>query len=194
MAKNTGRQDLEITLSRLEVAGRKRHRRAVHQLEAALLWPRVGIAQRSASCQLVLEQGICDFSGLPWFRRVLFKETCSDEFALCLELSISLKRSLLRSAPRRLFGYIFKTAGDYADDLGPAGEVAEQPLKEISRALLDKNDAAAMGWGAVDLKAADFADGLPHEVTVELSSGDGSPSARAPKVIGKAVLQVRALL
>lgn len=193
MTKSKTKLDLEITLERLEIGTRRRYNRGVHQLDVSLLWPRTGIALRSAGSRIVLQNGLCDLSAVGWHRRVLFKESCSDTFAMCLEISVSMTRSMLKSLPRKFAGYIFKTAGDYIDDLGAAGEVAEQPLKEISRSLLDNKPPATMGHGAVDLNVADFADGVSHEVVIEIFSGDGDAAGGNGKLIGEAYFKVKAL-
>ena len=39
-----------------------------------LVWPRAGIARKSAAREMVFRKGKADFTGEPWAKRVVFRE------------------------------------------------------------------------------------------------------------------------
>ena len=189
--------DLEICLERLEFPKRALLRESVHILNATLIWPRMGIAKRTWECEVRLKKGLCDKSDSPWNEKILFRETAEGHFALQLDLTVSLTRIQLRAWRRQLMGYVTKAAGEVADDIGFAGELAEAPLKVASKEFLAKKNPELYATGAVDLTAADFADAAQKPVKVEIplvSALDITKLTRHFKdlpVIGKAVVVIQ---
>ena len=195
--RSQSKLDLEICLEKLELPGRAVLRESAHVLNATLIWPRIGIAKRSWECEVRLKKGLCDKSAAPWHEKILFREITEGHFALQLDLTVSLTRIQLRTWRRQLMGYVTKAAGELADDVGFAGELAEAPLKVASKEFLAKKEPELYATGAVDLNAADFAEASQAPVLVEIplvSALDITKLTRRFKdlpVIGKAIVSIQ---
>ena len=163
--------DLEFTLVSIDLPLRKHLPQSTHLLSATLLWPRVGVAKKTAEQEVRFKKGRCDKAEAPWNERILFKESVEGDFALAVSLTVSALRTHLRTFRRALAGYALTAAGSAVDDFGPAGEVAELPLKAMSKVVGNlPKDPELLAQGAIDLNAADFATDEPQNITVRLYS------------------------
>ena len=163
--------DLEFTLVSIDLPLRKHLPQSTHLLSATLLWPRVGIAKKTAEQEVRFKKGRCDKAEAPWNERILFKESVEGDFALAVSLTVSALRTHLRTFRRALAGYALTAAGSAVDDFGPAGEVAELPLKAMSKVVGNlPKEPELLAQGAIDLNAADFASEEPQNITVKLYS------------------------
>ena len=163
--------DLEFTLVSIDLPLRKHLPQSTHLLSATLLWPRVGIAKKTAEQEVRFKKGRCDKAEAPWNERILFKESVEGDFALAVSLTVSALRTHLRTFRRALAGYALTAAGSAVDDFGPAGEVAELPLKAMSKVVSNASkEPELFAQGAIDLNATDFATEEPQNITVRLYS------------------------
>ena len=163
--------DLEFTLVSIDLPLRKHLPQSTHLLSATLLWPRVGIAKKTAEQEVRFKKGRCDKAEAPWNERILFKESVEGDFALAVSLTVSALRTHLRTFRRALAGYALTAAGSAVDDFGPAGEVAELPLKAMSKVVGNlPKEPELFAQGTIDLNAADFATDEPQNITVKLYS------------------------
>ena len=164
--------DLEFTLVSLDLPPRRHLLQSTHLMTATLLWPRIGIAKKTTEQEVRLKKGRCDKADAPWNERILFKESVEGSFALAVSLTVSVMRQHLRTFRRALAGYALTAAGSAVDDFGPAGEVAELPLKAMAKVVNNASkEPELFAQGAIDLDATQFANGdSPQLVTVKLYS------------------------
>ncbi|MCQ2396076.1 MAG: hypothetical protein MJ106_00045 [Lentisphaeria bacterium] len=199
-SKSLPKPDLEFCLERLEIPLRKHIRESTHILDATLIWPRTGIAKRTSSCETRLERGVCDKACAPWHERILFQESCEGRFALNIDLTVSVTRTQLRKWRRTIAGYVVKSAGELADDFGGfAGEVAEAPLKVLSKELQTAKDPELYATGAIDLNASEYTELPEGGALVEIpliSALDITKVTRRLKplpVVGKAFVRINVI-
>ena len=164
--------DLEFTLVSLDLPLRQHLPQSTHLLNATLLWPRVGIAKKTTEQEVRCKKGRCDKAEAPWNERILFKESVEGDFALAISLTVSVMRTHLRTFRRALAGYALTAVGSAVDDFGPAGEVAELPLKAMAKVVNNASKEPELyAQGTIDLTAGDFSDeDAPQLVTVKLYS------------------------
>ncbi len=196
MATKNAKTDLEITLVKVDIPSRKSYKDSSHIVTANLLWPRVGIAKRSAERELRLKAGACDMAGAPWNERILFKESCEGRFALQVLLTMSLTRNALRAFRRSVLGYVLKSAGTIADIAGVAGELAEAPLKVAAKDLTDSGkEPELLAQGTADLDVASLADDDVTTLEIPLVSARDilkiSRRFKEPAVVGTATLLIK---
>ena len=168
MPKTPSKLGLEFTLESVEIPLRRRIRESAHTLTAQLIWPRVTIAKRTAEAEFRLKDGVCDMKAAPWNEKILFRETVDGRFALKVDMSVSLTRTQLRDWRRKTMGYILLAAGQAADDVGFAGELAEAPMKTTAKALQASQPAELYATGAIDLKMTDFLEIPPEGTTLKI--------------------------
>jgi len=195
-AKEPTKFDLEFTLERVEFPSRKRLLHTDHAIDARLIWPRVGIAQKSAQSAITLRNGVWNGTEEPWTSRILFKESCEGNFGLQINVSVSVTRTWLRSFRRTMLGYVTKSAGEYVDNFGPLGELAEAPLKVVSKDLLASKAPELLATGVIDLNALQFSSTPETEITIPLFaelavSKVKKHLAAATRQIGSAVVKIR---
>ena len=164
--------DLEFTLVSLDFPPRRHLPQSTHLMTATLLWPRIGVTKKTAEQEVRFKKGRCDKADAPWNERILFKESVEGDFALAVSLTVSVMRQHLRTFRRALAGYALTAAGSAVDDFGPAGEVAELPLKAMSKVVGNASkEPELFAQGAIDLKAEMFAGTEDAQlVTVKLFS------------------------
>ncbi len=168
MAKTPSKLGLEFTLERVEIPIRKRIHESAHALAARLIWPRITIAKRTSDIEFRIKDGVCDMRQAPWHEKILFRETVDGKFALELDMTVSLTRTQLRDWRRMAMGYILLAAGQTADNIGFAGELAEAPLKATAKDLQASHPPELYATGAIDLQMADFLDISPEGVTISI--------------------------
>lgn len=191
--------DFEFTLVELDLPLRRHLPPSTHLMSATLLWPRVGIARKTAEQEVRIQKGRCDKVGTPWNERILFKESVEGNFALAVSLTVSATRQHLRTFRRALAGYALTAAGAAVDDFGPAGELAELPLKAMAKQVNNASKEPELyAQGALDLSAAELSmSEEPQLVKVKLYSALGLMKvhrllADVPQV-GTATIAVRKL-
>ena len=72
----TDKKTIEVLLVGAELTGvpEKRLLKSRNLGCIDLVWPRAGIARKSAAREMVFRKGKADFTGEPWAKRVVFRE------------------------------------------------------------------------------------------------------------------------
>lgn len=135
-------------------------------LTVDLLWPRVGIAKKTAAREARFEKARVDFSSEPWAKRILFREEIEDHAALAVSVSEALDDEKLEQFFRLTAKAALKT-GTGIVTLYTAGlaDVASAPLTALSTMVGNYPGPSNIATGTLDLPAS----ALPssgHEVTV----------------------------
>ena len=136
MATST-KKDVEILLQHIKLSTKPLRLKSTHLLKATLVWPRMGVSQKTAEKELRLAKGEWNLNQADWCSRVLFKETVEGNFGLQFGVTIPLDKAKLQEMGRFVVGNLFKTGGTLADDAipGTAGEAVEQALKFLAKEL-----------------------------------------------------------
>jgi len=68
--------NLEFLLVKAEVKGvpEKALLKSRNIGQVDLIWPRTGVAKKLGAREFVFKRGVCDFTGEPWTKRVVFRE------------------------------------------------------------------------------------------------------------------------
>ena len=66
---------LEVLFARAELKGipERALLKSRNMVQVDMIWPRSGIAKKSAMREAVFKKGVCDFMGEPWTKRVVFR-------------------------------------------------------------------------------------------------------------------------
>ena len=129
------KEALEVLFVKAELKGipEKGLLRSRNLIQVDLVWPRTGIARRSAAREAVFKRGVCDFTAEPWTKRAVFREDveghCGFAVAVTEPVSVQKIRRFLRLTAK----YALKMGADL-----------DSP-KTIAQGVLDFDDLPAEG-------------------------------------------------
>ena len=155
----TTRKEVEITLHSIHVpeTASGLDTETTHLLGADLVWPRTGIAQKSASQTCALKEGRADFETVNWGRRILFKETVEGRFALSLTLTESLDDEDLEQFFRFCAGaFLSIGAGMVESAVRPVGKLAAAPLDYAAKNIGKYPGPKLLVEGLAELHSSDL--------------------------------------
>ena len=156
-AKRT-KVNIEFLLVRAELNGIPEKRllksRNVGQID--LIWPRTAIAKKSGAREMVFRKGVCDFTGEPWSKRVVFREEIEGHFGIAFAVTEPVSIQKLRRFLRLTAKYALKMGASFMEKamVGYA-DIASAPIdamigekdvpKVIAQGVLDVEDLPAEG-------------------------------------------------
>lgn len=155
----TTRKEVEITLHSIHIPETTSglDTETTHLLGADLVWPRIGVAQKSASQTCALKEGHADFETVNWGRRILFKETVEGRFALSLTLTESLDDEDLEQFFRFCAGaFLSIGAGMVESAVKPVGKLAAAPLDYAAKNIGKYPGPKLLVEGLAELHSSDL--------------------------------------
>ena len=178
---------VEILLVKAELAGvpekgllKSRNLGAVD-----LIWPRTGIAKKSAAREMVFKKGKADFSGEEWAKRCLFREEIEDHCGIAVTITEPVSVQKVRRFLRIAAKYALKQGADFLESamVGYA-DIASAPVDALAQMIGEKDTPKAIAQGVIDYSDLP---GEGEEKAVEV------PLKRplTGKTIGKLMLSVR---
>lgn len=183
----TARKEVEITLHSIHIPETASgfDTETSHLLGAELIWPRIGVAQKSSSQSCTLTKGRADFEAVNWGRRILFKETVEGRFALALTLTESLDDEDLEQLFRFCAGaFLSIGAGLVESAVKPVGKLAAAPLDYAAKNIGKYPGPTLLVEGLAELDSADFPEsGGERLLTLRMTAARRlmSISARKPR-------------
>ena len=150
-----------------------------------MIWPRAGIARKSAAREAVFRKGEADFSTEEWAKRVVFREDVDGRTAFAVSVTEPVTVQKLRRFARLTAKYALRMGADFMEKamVGYA-DIASAPLDALSAMVGEKDAPEAIAQGVVDISALPADD---QEMLIDV------PLKRPgeDKIIGSLVLSVR---
>lgn len=176
----SGKKEVEFLLSFIDAGERIKASSSRHLVEAVLAWPRVSVMSKTVSLPVKLSGGCVDMRGLPWYRRILFKDSVEHRFALKFRISESMGQAAFSAFARSLGSSMFGAAESIAEACfpGPAGDVLSSPLEYGRKVLAKAADTEYVLEGGIDLDAAELEGRLSAEVPLFTTKDVYSASGR----------------
>lgn len=187
MAKSS-KSNVEILLVRVELTGvpEKKLLKSRNLGAVDMIWPRTGIAKKSAAREMVFKKGVADFAAEEWTKRVLFREEIESHcgFAVTITEPVSIQRA--RRFLQLTAKYALKMGADFAEKamVGYA-DIASSPLDALAQMIGEKDTPKAIAQGVVDFSDLP-AEGETKTLVIPLKR----PLTGKP--IGSLVLAIRA--
>ena len=144
MAKSAKREvEIQVVEAALDVLPEKRLVKSRNLVCVDLIWPRAGIARKSA-----------DFSGEPWAKRTIFREEIDGHSALAVSVTEPVTVQKLRRFARLTAKYALRMGADFMEKamVGYA-DIASAPMDALSAMVGEKDAPKAIAQGVVDLPA-----------------------------------------
>ena len=165
------KEALEILFVRAELKGlpEKALLKSRNLVQVDLVWPRTGIARRSAAREAVFKRGVCDFTAEPWTKRTVFREDveghCGFAVAVTEPVSVQKIRRFLRLTAK----YALKMGADFMEKamVGYA-DIASSPIDALAAMIGEKDVPKVIAKGVLDVTELP-AEGEERIVTVPLA-------------------------
>ena len=186
MAKRVKKM-LEVSLVRAELASLPERKllRSRNLVCVDMIWPRAGIARKSAAREATFRKGKVDFSTEEWAKRVVFREDVDGRTAFAVSITEPVTVQKLKRFARLTAKYALRMGADFMEKamVGYA-DIASAPMDALSAMVGEKDAPEAIAQGVTDLSV------LPadnEELIVDI------PLKRpgSDKIIGTLVLAVR---
>lgn len=181
------KKDVEILLVKIEFTALPERKLLKSRNLACvdLVWPRTGIARKSAAREVVFRKGKADFTGEEWAKRVLFRESVEGHTAFAVSVTEPVTVQKLKRFARLTAKYALRMGADFMEKamVGYA-DIASAPIDALSAMVGEKDAPEAIAQGVVDITALP---GKGGETIVEI------PLKRpgADKRVGTLTLAVR---
>lgn len=162
---------VEILLKSIAFTGFPEKRLLVSRnlLTVDLIWPKVGTARKSASRQVVMKKGACDFTAEPWAKRVLYREEIDDHCGIAVSLTEPVSLQKLRRLVQLTEKLVLKEGAEMIDALCLSyGDIASAPVSALATMAGEKDGPKLIAQGLIDYSDLP-AVGEEQEVVIPLS-------------------------
>ena len=192
----TAKKEIEVLLAFIDAKGRIGAGLSRHIVEAELIYPRTGVASKSTSMTLRLNSGVLEARGLPWYRRILFKENVEGRFAMRFRISKSLGQAAFNAAMRHIGSVLFGAAETTVDKHfgGVIGDVVSSPLGYAKKSLAKATTTEYILEGGIDLEAAELEGSFHVEVPLFATADVFAPAGGKTNTRGGGRPEPRRLL
>ena len=145
---------LEILLEKAEITSLPMRKllRSRNLLSVDLIWPRTGIARKSAAREVAFRKGKADFTSEEWAKRLIFREEIEGHAAIAVSVSESVTAQKLRRFARLTAKYALRMGADFMEKamVGYA-DIASSPLDALSQMVGEKDAPKSIVQGVVDI-------------------------------------------
>ena len=137
-------------------------------LTVELIWPKVGAARKSATRQITMKKGKCDFASEPWAKRVLFREEIDGHTAFAVSLAEPVTMQKLHRLLQLTAKAALKEGADMIDAaLVSYGDIAAAPVDALATMVAEKDAPRVIVQGVLDYDDLPAA-GETREVSIPL--------------------------
>ena len=161
---------LEVLLVRAELKGvpERALLKSRNMVQVDMIWPRAGIAKKSAMREAVFKKGVCDFAGEPWTKRVVFREEIEGRCGFAVSVTEPVSVQKLRRFLRLTAKYALKMGADFMEKamVGYA-DIASSPIEALAAMVGEKDAPEVIAQGVLDVDELP-AEGEEREITVPL--------------------------
>lgn len=117
-----------------------------------LVWPRTGIAKKSAAREFVFAKGKVDFAEEPWAKRILFREEIEGHTALAVSISEPVSVQKVRQFLKLTAKYALKQGADFVEAATIGyGDLASSPVDALAAMVGSTNAPKAIAQGVLDI-------------------------------------------
>ena len=170
MATRRAKASLEFLLVNAELSGipEKGLLKSRNLVQVDLIWPRTGIAKRSAARIAAFKRGKVDFTGEPWTKRVVFREEIEDHCGLAVSITEPVSVQKVRRFLRLTAKYALKMGADFMEKamVGYA-DIASSPIDALAAMIGEKDVPKVIAQGVLDVTDLP-AEGEEREITIPL--------------------------
>jgi len=148
------KQTLEVLLVKAELTGvpEKGLLKSRNLVAVDIIWPRAGIARKSAARQVTFTKGKASFADEPWAQRVLFREDVEDHTAFAVTVTEPVTVQKVRRFLAIAAKYALKQGADFVESaMVGYGDIASAPVDALAQMVGEKDTPQPIAQGVVDL-------------------------------------------
>ncbi len=153
--KKNRKSALEILFERAEIKGvpEKALLKSRNMIQVDLVWPRTGVARKSAMREAVFRKGVCDFASELWTKRVAFREEIEGHCGIAVSVTEPVSIQMIRRFVRLSAKYALKMGADFMEKamVGYA-DVASAPIDALAAMVGEKDVPKVIAQGIVDFE------------------------------------------
>jgi len=149
----TAKSNVEIELVKVEFAGLAERHLPVsrHLVSVDLVWPRTGVAKKSAARQVNLDHGEADCGGEPWAKRILFREEIEGHCGIAVALTEPLSVQKVRKYLKLVAKAALKEGADLVSGACAGyGEIAAAPVDALAAMVGSSEAPKTVAQGLID--------------------------------------------
>ena len=164
------KKSVEILLVRAEIDGvpEKRLLKSRNLGAVDLIWPRTGVAKKSAAREMVFKKGAADFTAEEWTKRVLFREDIEDRCGLAVSITEPVSLQKVRRFLQLTAKYALKMSADFVESaMVGYNDIASSPIDALALMIGEKDSPKIIARGVLDVVDLP-GDGETIEVVVPL--------------------------
>ena len=138
-------------------------------LTVEMIWPKAGTPRKSATRQITMKKGKCDFTAEPWAKRVLFREDIDGHTAFTVSIAEPVTLQKLRRLLQLTAKAALKEGADMIDAaLVSYGDIAAAPVDALATMVAEKDAPRIIVQGVLDYDDLPAA-GETKEVVIPLT-------------------------
>ena len=161
---------LEILFVRAEVKGipEKGLLKSRNMVQVDMVWPRTGVARKSAMREAEFRKGVCDFTAEPWTKRAVFREDVEGRCGFAVSVTEPVSVQKVRRFLRLTAKYALKMGADFMEKamVGYA-DIASSPIDALAAMVGEKDAPKIVAQGVLDFDDIP-AEGEEREISVPL--------------------------
>lgn len=116
-----------------------------------IIWPRAGIARKSAAREATFRKGKVDFSAEEWAKRVVFREDVDARTAFAVSITEPVTVQKLKRFARLTAKYALRMGADFMEKaMVGYSDIASAPIDALSAMVGEKDAPEAIAQGVVD--------------------------------------------
>ena len=162
---------VEITLKSLSLSGIPEKALLISRnlLTVEMIWPKAGTPRKSATRQITMKKGKCDFSVEAWAKRVLFREDIDGHTAFTVSIAEPVTLQTLRRLLQLTAKAALKEGADMIDAaLVSYDDIAAAPVDALATMVAEKDAPRIIVQGVLDYDDLP-ASGETKEVVIPLT-------------------------
>lgn len=153
MAKSAIKKSVELLLVSAELTGLPERRLLLSRNLGSvdLVWPRNGVARKSAAREMRFRKGKADFTAEPWARRIVFREEIEGHCGLAVSITEPLSVQKLRKLAKLTAKLVLKEGADLvAAAMAGYGDIAAAPIDALATIVGESEAPKSIAQGVVD--------------------------------------------
>lgn len=171
MSARSAKTSVEILLVRASLTALPERRllKSRNLVTVDLIWPRTGIAKKSAARQIVFSKGLSDLTVEPWAKRILYREEIEGRCGIAVSVSETVTAQKVRKFAKLTAKAVIKEGADLVDAaLASHGDIAAAPIDALAAMVGESSGPKTIAQGVVDVEDLP-AEGETRTVVVPLA-------------------------
>ena len=133
------------------------------------MWPRTGVARKTAAREMRFKKGKVDFTAEPWAKRIVYREEIEDHCGIAVSITEPLSTQKLRKLAKLTAKLILKEGADILSaSMVGYGDIAAAPVDALATIVGESEAPKSIAQGVIDFTTLP-AEGEEIQLTIPLT-------------------------